>query len=233
MVNTSHGVRFCRKPADLGPLCSPEGCQLPGDQDAPGHKPEPIVQEGDKDLVTEYLYLLMEQMQTCRFVEADRIGGRSKIKDNEVGFPGMECKHCQGRAGFGRYFPTSVAALSLANSDRNVYNHLLKCRRCPEKIKTDLTALQKSQSQAKNRRGLRKLFFARLWKRIHKDEKSSQDKTVNGREKTQAKPESQFSPYAGLQTKLSQAAAAALMSHGYNGNLPAHSRVVVNNFRRF
>ena len=233
MVDTSHGVRFCRKPADLGPLCSPEGCQLPGDQDAPGHKPEPIVQEGDKDLVTEYLYLLMEQMQTCRFVEADRIGGRSKIKDNEVGFPGMECKHCQGRAGFGRYFPTSVAALSLANSDRNVYNHLLKCRRCPEKIKTDLTALQKSQSQTKNRRGLRKLFFARLWKRIHKDEKSSQGKTVNGREKTQAKPESQFSPYAGLQTKLSQAAAAALMSHGYNGNLPAHSRVVVNNFRRF
>ena len=233
MVDTSHGVRFCRKPADLGPLSSPQACQLPGDEDAPGHKPEPIVREDDKDLVTEYLYLLMDQMQTCRFVEADRIGGRSKIKDNEVGFPGMECKHCQGRAGFGRYFPTSVAALSLANSDRNVYNHLLKCRRCPENIKVDLTALQKNQSQAKNRRGLRKLFFARLWKRIHKDEESSRGKIKNGRGKTQPRPEAQFAAYTGLQTTQSQAAAAALISQGYNGNIHAHPQVVLNNFRRF
>ena len=81
---------------------------------------KPIVIEEERDMVTEYLYLLMAQMQTCRFTEEDRTGGRSKIKDNTVGFPAMQCKNCHGKAGFGRYFPTSVHALALANSDRNI-----------------------------------------------------------------------------------------------------------------
>ena len=146
-----------------------------------------LVVPEDKDLVTDYLYLLMEQMQTCRFTEEDRTGGRSKIKNNEVGFPGMECSHCEGRAGFGRYFPSSVSALSLANSDRNVYNHLQKCRRAPEQIKTELNRLQKDQTQSKNRRGLRKLFFNRIWSRMHNKNDDDKDKV---KDKYNASPSS-------------------------------------------
>jgi hypothetical protein len=160
MADTPRGVRFLRPPGDLGPEPAPEAVETK-------EGAEPVVREEDKDLVTDYLYLLMEQMQTCRFTEEDRTGGRSKIKDNDVGFPGMECKHCQGRAGFGRYFPSSVSALSLANSDRNVFNHLQKCRRCPSIIKAQLVQLSKEQTQSKNRRGLRKLFFGRMWERMH------------------------------------------------------------------
>jgi hypothetical protein len=162
MIDTTYGVRFSRPPGDIGPVET--------EPDKPEEElstAKPVVREEDKDLVTEYLFLLMEQMQTCKFTEEDRSGGRSKIKDNEVGFPGMECRHCRGRAGFGRYFPTSVAALSLANSDRNVFNHLQKCRRCPDLVKSELVRLAKDQGQGKNRRGLRKLFFNKIWDRIH------------------------------------------------------------------
>jgi len=157
MVDTANGVRFCRTPGDLAVSAGPDN----------GFVPKKVVAEEDRDMVTDYLFLLMDQMQTCQFTEEDRTGGRSKIKNNCVGFPGMQCKHCHGKAGFGRYFPSSVSALALANSDRNINNHLQKCRRCPPQIKSELVRLQKDQSQGKNRRGLRKLFFSRVWERMH------------------------------------------------------------------
>jgi hypothetical protein len=163
MVDTPRGVRFIRPPGDVGPSSESEE----GDTEVKRDGGEPIIREEDRDLVTPYLYLLLEQMQTCFFTEEDRTGGRSKIKDIELNFPGYECRHCLGRAGFGRYFPSSVSALSLANSDRNVYNHLQKCRRCPPHIKSELIRLSKEQTQSKNKRGLRKLFFTRIWERMH------------------------------------------------------------------
>jgi hypothetical protein len=201
----------------------------------PQHKPQQVVRTDDEDLVTDYLFLLMEQMQTCRFTEEDRTGGRSKIKDNEVGFPGMECRHCQGRAGFGRYFPSSVAALSLANSDRNVYNHLQKCRRCPDAIKTELVRLQNSQSQSKNRRGLRKLFFNRIWNRMHGED--AKDKAEKDNKKTSPspvantrKPNPEFVPYAGMPRTLPQLA-PSIMAHSYHHSI--HPQVAVNHFRGY
>lgn len=161
LVDTPEGVRFSRKPGIVQDLVASIPLSIPvGDS-------KPIVQGDDRELVTDYLYCLMEQMETCQFTEEDRSGGRSKIKDNEVGFPGMQCKHCQGKAGFGRYFPTSASALALANSDRNIFNHLQKCRRCPDHMKSELQQLSKGQAQSKNRRGLRKMFFQRVWSRIH------------------------------------------------------------------
>jgi hypothetical protein len=166
MVDTIRGVRFFRSPGDFGQSQEPHvaGKDKSIDKFGGGF---PVVQQEDKDLVTDYLFLLMEQMQTCHFTEEDRTGGRSKIKDISLNFPGFECRHCHGRAGFGRYFPTSVSALSLANSDRNVFNHLQKCRRCPVQIKKELMRLSKGQTHPKNRRGLRKLFFGLIWDRMH------------------------------------------------------------------
>lgn len=180
MVDTSQGVRFSRKPGYLRPTNSlhVKGGVLEIQTNGNDQQPQPVVRQEDKDLVTEYLFLLMAQMQTCCFTESDRTGGRSKIKDNQVGFPGMECRHCQGRAGFGRYFPNTVSAFSLANSDRNVYNHLQKCRKCPVPIKSELNRLQKDQTQSKNRRGLRKLFFNRVWGRMH--DNSDRSKKIHG-----------------------------------------------------
>jgi len=239
MVDTSQGVRFCRKPGDLGPMPSLGSGRVLGAPDAPQYNPEEIVRPDDKDLVTDYLFLLMDQMQTCRFTEEDRTGGRSKIKDNQVGFPGMECRHCQGRAGFGRYFPSSVAALSLANSDRNVYNHLQKCRKCPKPVKIELVRLQKDQAQSKNRRGLRKLFFNRIWKRMHAvTEKDKDDKSealyptglVSVARKPSPEIPSEFVVYNGMVRPMPRLQ-PAIMGHSYQHSL--HPQVTVNNFRRY
>ena len=90
MVDTPRGVRFIRSPGDLGPVSEIEE----GDTEVKRDGCEPVVREEDRDLVTPYLYLLLEQMQTCFFTEEDRTGGRSKIKDIELNFPGYECRHC-------------------------------------------------------------------------------------------------------------------------------------------
>jgi hypothetical protein len=156
MVDTPNGVRFSRVPGIIEDHLIHDN----------GFRPQNVVEEEDREMVTDYLFLLMNQMETCQFTEEDRTGGRSKIKDNSVGFPGMQCKHCRGMAGFGRYFPTCVSALALANSDRNINNHIQKCRRCPPHIKNELVRLSRDQ-QGKNRRGLRKLLFRRVWERMH------------------------------------------------------------------
>jgi hypothetical protein len=163
LVDTSHGVRFGRSPglkiySPSLPVAQPSSSTFPSTS-------IPLVSPGDKQLVSDYLFLLMDQMQLCKFTEEDREGGRSKVKDCEVGFHGMECKHCNGKAGFGRYFPSSSNALALANSDRNIYNHLRKCRRCPKSIQDKLKELRPESS--KNKRGSRKHFFSNIWERMH------------------------------------------------------------------
>ena len=161
LVNTSHGVRFARTPGEEIDVSHEVASQVP----VSSSNSITLVSPGDKDLVTGYLFLLMDQMQLCQFTEEDREGGRSKVKNCQVGFHGMECKHCHGKAGFGRYFPSSINALALANSDRNIYNHLRKCRRCPEPIQERLKNLR--PESFKNKRGSRKQFFTHIWERMH------------------------------------------------------------------
>ena len=162
LADSSQGVRFARRPG-----AGPDYCMsYPMEEQS-----LPLVLSSDKPIVTDFLFLLMEQMERCRFTEEDRIGGRSKVKDYPVGFPGMQCKHCRGKAGFGRYFPSSANALALANSDRNIYNHIRKCRRCPESIKHELQYLQVQQTEegSKNKRGSRKQFFSSVWERMNRE----------------------------------------------------------------
>eukprot|EP00565_Helicotheca_tamesis_P000562 CAMPEP_0185728234 /NCGR_PEP_ID=MMETSP1171-20130828/3652_1 /TAXON_ID=374046 /ORGANISM="Helicotheca tamensis, Strain CCMP826" /LENGTH=537 /DNA_ID=CAMNT_0028396917 /DNA_START=142 /DNA_END=1755 /DNA_ORIENTATION=- len=167
LVDTKHGVRFSIPPSDRTTNYQrPLSCASP--QTPPKRA---LLAEEDRHLVTKYLFLLMEQMQLCHFTEEDRTGGRSKVKDNtKVGFPGLECKHCRGKAGFGRYFPNSLDNLALANSDRNIYNHMIKCRRCPQEVKSALRRSHRGrciEEGSKNRRGSRRKFFDRIWNRLH------------------------------------------------------------------
>jgi hypothetical protein len=168
MDTTPLGVRFVTAPT-LGRVPFPvqDGAAAVAPTAASEVPSIPVVHEADTFLITHYLYTLLEQMESCRFSEEDRTGGRSKVKDCPVGFPGMQCKHCRGKAGFGRYFPTTAQALASANSDRNIFNHIVKCRVCPVSIREELLLLQKQHASCKNRRGSRKQFFESVWQRLH------------------------------------------------------------------
>jgi len=129
----------------------------------------PLVFPEDEELISDYLYLTLEQMSPCILMEADRVGC---YKGRKVGFPGLACKHCVGQAGCGRYFPASEASLSQTTTSQTIMNHVRNCRRCPMEIRENLELMKRARMGPDGKRldkpkhGGRKVFFRRLWCRI-------------------------------------------------------------------
>lgn len=194
LVDTPHGIHFARDP--LGPLPplsgpsvnskenrkrkAPKAKKPPPAKVAPEEPPEepkapppvdarPLVFPNDKPLISDYLYLTLEQMAPCTLMEADRVGC---YKTRKVGFPGLACRHCVGQAGCGRYFPASEASLSQTTTSQTIMNHVRNCRRCPVEIRESLEIMKRNRMGPDGKRsdkpkhGGRKVFFHRLWCRI-------------------------------------------------------------------
>lgn len=178
LVEVEHGLRFSHPP---GVLLDLTFCPRPQEKQEESQVGDEtvsssclqsdnlsLVKSEERFMVTNYLFVLMEQMEVCYFAEQDRKGTRSKNNtEHALGFPGMQCRHCGGKAGCGRYFPITLRALTSANSDRNLWNHLKKCRKCPGRVREQLEHLQLQSSDETNRRGSRKQFFANVWHRLH------------------------------------------------------------------
>lgn len=196
LVDTPHGIHFGRDPyGPLPPLAGPSGNKdddkkqedgTPAGADSkdaskeeeeeeqveiPPVEPYPLVVEEDKPLISDYLYLTLEQMQPCNLMEADKVGC---YKGRKVGFPGLACKHCVGQAGCGRYFPASEASLSQTTTSQTIMNHVRNCRRCPIEIRENLELMKRARMGPDGKRadkpkhGGRKVFFHRLWCRIQR-----------------------------------------------------------------
>lgn len=195
LVDTLHGIHFGRDPqGPLPPLTGPSVHSKEGrkkkeaQKKANGGAPtefelkggpygppipqldeRPLVFPEDKPLISDYLYLTLEQMSPCVLMEADRVGC---YKTRKVGFPGLACKHCVGQAGCGRYFPASEASLSQTTTSQTIMNHVRNCRRCPIEIRENLEIMKRARMGPDGKRadkpkhGGRKVFFHRLWCRI-------------------------------------------------------------------
>lgn len=147
----------------------------------------PLVFMKDRDLVPDALFVAMAQMKPCRLTMADRVGC---YKSREMGFVGMSCKHCGGQPGFGRYYPNSVRSLAQTTTSQTILKHIgSKCRFCPPQIRNAVNELQRQQAARENaassggssaagstgsggnsarpRYGSRKIFFQRIWSRLH------------------------------------------------------------------
>jgi len=126
-----------------------------------------LVCPSDKNEITDFLYELLNQQQACQYKAVDRNGKR---KYRELGFPGVECKHCARNAGAGRYFPLMVTTLANNNNPFNcTHSHMMKCRRCPKEVKNKLAQLQLMHAEqgARLPSGWKKKFFDKLWVRLH------------------------------------------------------------------
>lgn len=126
-----------------------------------------LVIPSDKAEITDFLYELLDQQQACQYKAVDRNGKR---KYRELGFPGVECKHCARNAGAGRYFPLMVTTLANNSNPFNcTHSHMMKCRRCPQEVKNKLAQLQLMHAEqgAKLPPGWKKRFFDKLWVRLH------------------------------------------------------------------
>eukprot|EP00529_Nitzschia_sp_RCC80_P017547 CAMPEP_0113472370 /NCGR_PEP_ID=MMETSP0014_2-20120614/17479_1 /TAXON_ID=2857 /ORGANISM="Nitzschia sp." /LENGTH=810 /DNA_ID=CAMNT_0000365075 /DNA_START=364 /DNA_END=2796 /DNA_ORIENTATION=- /assembly_acc=CAM_ASM_000159 len=134
------------------------------------HSIPKLVLDEDKLLLTDYFYFLMKQLRLCRFSEADRKtrgGKREKIK---IGFGGLQCIHCSDLPMSRKFFWSNVDRL--ANSFAEIPGHVLKCRRCPQQTKDSLLHLKTlhPDQMSKLPRGSQKVFFRRMWRRIHDDD---------------------------------------------------------------
>jgi len=133
-----------------------------------------LVSLDDRDLVPDALFVCMAQMHKTALSAADRVGC---YKSRPLGFPGMSCKHCQGQPGFGRYYPNSVRSLAQTTTSQTILKHVAsKCRYMPSDIRQAVLQLQSSSStqgmskftaEGRPRYGSRKVFFQRIWSRLH------------------------------------------------------------------
>lgn len=131
----------------------------------------PLVLLEDRDLVPDALFVAMAQMHVCHLTQADRVGC---YKERDIGFVGMSCKHCGGQPGFGRYYPNSVRSLAQTTTSQTILKHIGgKCRYAPSHIKAAVMQLQQEQAiqegtvSGRPRYGSRKVFFQRVWSRLH------------------------------------------------------------------
>lgn len=125
----------------------------------------------DRDLVPDALFLAMAQMKPCRLSVVDRIGC---YRNRPEGYLGLCCRHCGGQPGFGRFFPNSVRSLAQTTTSQTVLKHIThKCRECPRPIRDAVLDLQRSleaegnENAGRPRYGSRKIFFQRVWARLH------------------------------------------------------------------
>lgn len=130
-----------------------------------------LVSLKDRDLVPDSLFVAMAQMKQCQLSQSDRVGS---YKTREIGFTGMCCMHCGGQPGFGRFFPNSVRSLAQTTTSHTILKHVgSKCRYCPPHIRAAVVELQRQQvakegtAAARPRYGSRKIFFQRIWMRLH------------------------------------------------------------------
>ena len=175
MVDTADGIRFEREPAastnwmpDATKPTTKDDDESAMDQQQPGGF---ICLQEDKELIPPYVYFLMRQVEPCYFTEADRFVARSK---GPVGFAGFQCRHCQGHAGLGKYFPLTSKALSTNSTSQNIHAHMLKCRKSTQSVKDELINLKTEKIKSPRLiPGWRKTFFERLWERMHGDRRST------------------------------------------------------------
>ena len=190
LVDTPYGINFGRDPSEPPPpLSGLSGMVMDQEDDAlletsdnestmkiesvkEIQEPEsyPLVLPEDKPLISDYLYLALEQMQPANLLTSDRVGC---YKGRRTGFPGLACKHCVGQAGCGRYFPASEASLSQTTTSQTIVNHVRNCRRCPIEVREELELMKRVKgnnyfADNKPRHGGRKVFFHRLWCRIQR-----------------------------------------------------------------
>lgn len=134
-------------------------------------KDSQIVSMNDRHLVPDTLMAALAQMRPCQVTADDRIG---RCKNHQIGFVGMCCKHCGGKAGkpgYGRYFPSSIRSLAQVDSCQHIVKHVAStCQQCPPEIRSTVLRLQQLENTERIRYGSRKMFFRRVWARLHEDD---------------------------------------------------------------
>lgn len=162
LADTDTGIRFIRDPSI--PLEKAKSldilAQVASDVTTAA---KPLVLPEDKPYIAGFLYVVMKQLQPCRFTEADR--NKRRLKD--VGCIGVECRHCAGKVDGRKFFWSSVNAVE--SNFVSVHTHMMECKYVSHELKEKLAKLKvlRKEQTARLKSGSQKSFFARVWNRLH------------------------------------------------------------------
>lgn len=127
-----------------------------------------IPEDFNNALGTKFSRAVCRQFMKVAFKEKDRQGKR---KDLVVGFPGFACYYCNGGSkNGGRFFPQTIKTMSDSKKTLfSLYNHIQKCRKCPESLKKSLKDLRPSHDKERKLQnyGSQKTFFSLIWANLH------------------------------------------------------------------
>jgi hypothetical protein len=132
-------------------------------------------------------------------------------------------QHCGGQPGFGRYFPNSVRSLAQTTTSQTILKHIGgKCRACPPNIRKAVLELQRQQAHKEHltngrpRYGSRKIFFQRMWARLHGTSEDGETAVVVDADVTPEKAKEEAEPavaaVAAATVAVSSTAAAGSIS---------------------
>jgi len=124
----------------------------------------------DELTISPFLYYLMKQVQLVR-VQEDEQDLYTRQYVVPIGLPGLGCVHCtcsSQKKVRSQVFP--LDRRTFPNMVRKqLYNHILRCERCPPEVKLELKRLKKLEIGKKISREER-IFFKKLWFRMgHKE----------------------------------------------------------------
>jgi len=159
-----------------------------------------LVLDEDHLLLTDYFFYLMKQLRLVRFAENDRKtrgGKREKIK---IGYGGLQCIHCADLPMSRKFFWSNVDRL--ANSFAEIPGHVLKCRRCPQANKDALMRLKQGhpEQMSKLPRGSQKIFFRRMWRRLHEGDPQDDDAVIESPARATGTLENPRPPVSSIKT---------------------------------
>ena len=129
---------------------------------------QPLIEDSDRSLVSDYLYFLISQYQRISVNEIDRqlCHQRSSLP---IGMAGFGCRHCCNAFTAGsRFFPQKRR--TLPSRVTLLYEHLQQCLQCPCEIKVCISLLKSSAEQREKsyeEKENEKAFFSRIWARLH------------------------------------------------------------------
>ena len=164
LTDSGEGIMVSEASIDQGLMMPPFGSQ-PGQEwldDAT--KSIELVQDGEYGLVSEFMVVLLSQVQVVRLTEAERIGNRRSLA---VGLPGLACRACcsQRRLGLCRLFPARRRTLPSKLAD--LYDHVRRCNITPQSVKDTLERLKvQTTEDSMSDRDESKRFFDQIWYRM-------------------------------------------------------------------
>ena len=123
----------------------------------------------EKELVSGYIYFLMQQMSKCNLA-------KFAMKGNRASQIGLACRHCAKDPKVSRQFFYSSSEL-LCNNISQITRHLNKCQYVSEDMKNELNRLKKEATPKKQREKFIKVHDAMklVWGRLHDGKKHDID----------------------------------------------------------